>query len=98
MLGKFLDGDDVDFDYEKVDNDADLDDIDQIDQDKEDKYFESDDDLDDQEDVIIGNVTGNDFTDTSEDELDVYMRQLNRNVKFIKQTKRTEICACLTSK
>lgn len=87
MYENFLEGKDKDFDYSAVDNNSDLDDLEQIGQDKEDKYFDDDDD----EHYVMETSHSPEFKgekierDDSEDELDIYMKHLNRHPTVVKQ-------------
>lgn len=73
MYGKFLSGEDSEFfDYATVDANEEYDDTLETDQDYEDKYFEED-----SEDTPAQQVINED----TEDELDVYMKHLERNLK-----------------
>ncbi|KAH8269736.1 hypothetical protein KR018_008659 [Drosophila ironensis] len=78
MTRRFLSGEDKDFDYTAVDDNAMLDDLKQIEQDEEDAYFDSDSngDLDDGEVVEQAKETKE---ASSEDELDIYMRHLSKH-------------------
>lgn len=76
MKERFLSGKDSDFDYAAVDDNAQLDDLQQIERDEEDAYFEcSDDDDDDDEHDVAAQRAEED----AEDELDIYMRHLNKH-------------------
>lgn len=74
MYSKFLSGSDKEFDYKSVDDNDEYDNLTEISHDEESKYFDSeeieDDDKTPENDVVKAE-------DESEDELDVYMRQLN---------------------
>ncbi|XP_016989357.1 coiled-coil domain-containing protein 97 isoform X2 [Drosophila rhopaloa] len=74
MKERFLSGEDKDFDYTAVDDNALLDDLKQIEQDEEDAYFE---DSDDEEE--LGEHTTEAKEASSEDELDIYMRHLSNH-------------------
>lgn len=75
MKERFLSGKDSDFDYTAVDDNAQLDDLQQIERDGEDAYFEcSDDDDDDEHDDAAQRAE-----EDAEDELDIYMRHLNKH-------------------
>lgn len=75
MKERFLGGEDKDFDYAAVDDNAQLDDLRQIEQDEEDAYFE---DSDDEEELP---EQANEPKDASseEDDLDIYMRHLSNH-------------------
>ncbi|XP_041449739.1 coiled-coil domain-containing protein 97 [Drosophila obscura] len=74
MKERFLSGEDHDFDYTAVDDDATLDDLKLIEQDEEDAYFETSDEEDEQPEAEPEPAAS-----SSEDELDVYMRHLNNH-------------------
>lgn len=74
MYSNFLSGKDSDFDYTTVDQNEEYDDIVEINQDCEDKYFE-----DVSEDSPAQQITNDE--DGSEDELDIYMKHLEKNLK-----------------
>ncbi|KAH8412795.1 hypothetical protein KR009_005754 [Drosophila setifemur] len=74
MKERFLSGEDKDFDYSAVDDNAQLDDLKQIEQDEEDAYFE---DSDDEEEMI--EQAREEKEASSEDELDIYMRHLSNH-------------------
>lgn len=74
MYSNFLSGKDTDFDYTTVDDNEEFDDIVETNQDCEDKYFE-----DISEDSPAQQITND--NDASEDELDVYMKHLEKNLK-----------------
>lgn len=74
MKERFLSGEDKDFDYTAVDDNAQLDDLKQIEQDEEDAYFE---DSDDEEELDERADEKEDAS--SEDELDIYMRHLSKH-------------------
>ncbi|CAH1160269.1 unnamed protein product [Phaedon cochleariae] len=71
MYQNFLDGKDEDFDYDTVDTNTSYDNIDEMDQDAEEKYFDADD-----VEENGGELGG---TESSEDELDIYMNALRQN-------------------
>lgn len=71
MHSKFLSGEDADFNYADVDDNLDYDNIELQSQDQEDKYFDAD---DDSTSCIQANEPA---SDSSEDELDVYMKQIS---------------------
>lgn len=77
MYSKFLSGSDKDFDYKSVDENYEFDNLTEISQDEEAKYFDS-------EEIEIDDKTPENYVvkaeDESEDELDVYMRQLNDEI------------------
>ncbi|XP_017859922.1 PREDICTED: coiled-coil domain-containing protein 97 [Drosophila arizonae] len=77
MKERFLSGQDTDFDYTAVDDNAQLDDLKQIERDEEDAYFESS----DGEDPVAAAAAAADDTvlDEGEDDLEVYMRHLNQH-------------------
>ncbi|EDW04065.1 coiled-coil domain-containing protein 97 [Drosophila grimshawi] len=81
MKERFLSGQDQDFDYASVDDNAQLDDLKQIERDEEDAYFESSDNDDDhnKEEVRPVAPERRSSNDEDEDELDVYMRHLNKH-------------------
>lgn len=72
MHSKFLSGEDADFNYADVDDNLDYDHIELQSQDQEDKYFDADDDSG--SDGI--NEINDRANDSSEDELDTYMKQI----------------------
>lgn len=78
MKAKFLNGEDKEFDYNEVDNNAELDDLQQLNQDKEDEYFGES-----SEEDCIERMDDDDDDDEekkeSDDDLDVYMSHLNRH-------------------
>ncbi|XP_017029557.1 coiled-coil domain-containing protein 97 [Drosophila kikkawai] len=74
MKERFLGGEEKDFDYTAVDDNAQLDDLKQIEQDEEDAYFK---DSDDEEELP---EQANESKESSEeDELDIYMRHLSNH-------------------
>ncbi|XP_017132658.1 coiled-coil domain-containing protein 97 [Drosophila elegans] len=75
MKERFLSGEDKDFDYTAVDDNALLDDLKQIEQDEEDAYFEDSDD----DDEKLGELSTEAKEASSEDELDIYMRHLSNH-------------------
>jgi len=77
MKERFLSGQDTDFDYTAVDDNVLLDDLKQIERDEEDAYFECTDDDDDDDAFAIDKQPPS--GDDGEDELDVYMRHLNKH-------------------
>lgn len=82
MKERFLSGKDSDFDYSAVDDNVQLDDLQQIERDEEDAYFEgSDDDDGDDDDDGQENKTQSVALreQDDEDELDIYMRHLNKH-------------------
>ncbi|KAI8118562.1 hypothetical protein FF38_03917 [Lucilia cuprina] len=84
MHEQFLTGQDEEFDYTNVDDNAQFDDLTLINQDKEDKYFDESDDEEDAHDGNERNVDGckpnkMEQDEESEDELDVYMSHLNKH-------------------
>ncbi|KAH8263015.1 hypothetical protein KR044_003268, partial [Drosophila immigrans] len=72
MKERFLSGQDKDFDYSAVDDNAQLDDLKQLERDEEDAYFEDSDDEEEQQQAQHPVVD-------EDDELDVYMRHLNQH-------------------
>ncbi|KAH8237923.1 hypothetical protein KR032_008069 [Drosophila birchii] len=72
MKERFLQGEDKDFDYTAVDDNAQLDDLKQIEQDEEDAYFEDS----DEEEELPESKEG---ASSEEDELDIYMRHLSNH-------------------
>lgn len=72
MHANFLSGEDADFNYCDVDDNLEYDNIELQSQDQEDKYFDGDDDSN-----ISFNETNEGENDTSEDELDAYMKQIS---------------------
>lgn len=85
MYSNFLCGKDKDFNYQTVDENAELDNIQEEDQDKEDAYFESY-DSDDAENEMKGISIENGsekMGDASEeeDELDIYMKHIEQHLK-----------------
>lgn len=77
MKERFLSGKDSDFDYSGVDDNVQLDDLQQIERDEEDAYFDgSDDDDEGHEDEAQSVVLQE---DDHEDDLDIYMRHLNKH-------------------
>ncbi|XP_023166109.2 coiled-coil domain-containing protein 97 [Drosophila hydei] len=77
MKERFLSGQDTDFDYTAVDDNAQLDDLKQIERDEEDAYFESSDE--DEIAAAVDEVPLKLPNSSDEDELDVYMRHLNQH-------------------
>ncbi|XP_030383883.1 coiled-coil domain-containing protein 97 [Scaptodrosophila lebanonensis] len=74
MKERFISGDDKDFDYTAVDENALLDDLKQIEQDEEDAYFEASDNEEATESAKPVHSS-----EDSEDELEVYMRHLHNH-------------------
>ncbi|XP_055916536.1 coiled-coil domain-containing protein 97 [Eupeodes corollae] len=82
MKAKFLNGQDKEFDYSQVDDNAELDDLNQLNQDKEDEYFGESSEED--ENGCISRMDDEDDLDRrlneeSDDDLDVYMSHLNQH-------------------
>lgn len=91
MYSNFISGHDRDFDYKTVDDNPDYDNLEQQNRDAEDKYFAEDDNDDDYDDVeeekeemenhhnngILENSIQSAHSNSSEDELDVYMKQFS---------------------
>ncbi|KAH8376595.1 hypothetical protein KR093_000184, partial [Drosophila rubida] len=73
MKERFLSGQDLDFDYSAVDDNAQLDDLKQLERDEEDAYFDGSEDDDEAEHKEHQPVLEED------DDLDVYMRHLNQH-------------------
>ncbi|KAH8281468.1 hypothetical protein KR054_000830 [Drosophila jambulina] len=78
MKERFLQGEDKDFDYTAVDDNAQLDDLKQIEQDEEDAYFE-DSDSDEEEELPEQANESKEAASSEEDELDIYMRHLSNH-------------------
>lgn len=78
MCSNFLQGKDETFDYATVDDNPEYDNIEIQNQDAEDKYFESDDEDTGGNDVERGEGP---MSEEEEDELDVYMKNINQNGK-----------------
>lgn len=72
MHSKFLSGEDTDFNYAEVDDNVDYDYIELQSQDQEDKYFDGDDDSN-----TSFNQINEPANDSSDDELDTYMKQIS---------------------
>lgn len=85
MHAHFLSGKDKEFDYTTVDDNADYDNIELQAQDEEDKYFDADDDDVDEVieiqtiSTIEKTLKESSISSESEDELDLYMKQINEN-------------------
>ncbi|XP_068143981.1 coiled-coil domain-containing protein 97 [Drosophila tropicalis] len=77
MQERFLSGEDSDFDYTAVDDNAIFDDLKQIEQDEEDAYFDEDEDPVEQVEMASEQNAGD--VSSSEDELDIYMRHLQQH-------------------
>ncbi|ALC38905.1 CG7810 [Drosophila busckii] len=75
MKERFLTGQDEDFDYAAVDNNAQLDDLQQIEQDAQDAYF----DEDEASNIPAASAPRDVSDEESEDELERYMRHLNNH-------------------
>ncbi|CRL01107.1 CLUMA_CG014322, isoform A [Clunio marinus] len=77
MYSNFLSGKDSEFfDYDTVDKNEEYDDTLEVEQDFEDKYFEGD----DSNDSSIADEN-QEINEESEDELDIYMKHLENNLK-----------------
>lgn len=83
MYQSFLDGKDEEFDYSSVDNNEKYDNIDVISKDEEEKYFDSE----DPEEVCMEDAIK---TESSEDELDIYMNALNQHPTVVQLSKEIE--------
>ncbi|XP_050079181.1 coiled-coil domain-containing protein 97 [Anopheles maculipalpis] len=79
MHARFLAGEDKEFDYTEIDDSSAYDDLDTVDHDEQEKYFNRDDESDAGEDAGMHIETGEE--DESEDDLDIYMRHLNRHLE-----------------
>ncbi|XP_034474153.1 coiled-coil domain-containing protein 97 [Drosophila innubila] len=79
MKERFLSGQDKDFDYTAVDDNVLLDDLKQIERDEEDAYFNCSDDDDNNDNGAFAIDKQSPSGDDGEDELDVYMRHLNKH-------------------
>jgi len=79
MKERFLSGQDKDFDYTAVDDNVLLDDLKQIERDEEDAYFDCSDDDDNDDNGAFAIDKQSPSGDDGEDELDVYMRHLNKH-------------------
>lgn len=75
MYQNFLDGNDEEFDYKTVDDNEAYDNIDIVNNDEEDKYF----DEEQPEELNMNVDVGNRASESSEDELDIYMNALNQH-------------------
>ncbi|XP_068632762.1 coiled-coil domain-containing protein 97 [Battus philenor] len=86
MYSSFLDGRDVDIDYDSIDNNDQYDDLQQISQDAEDKYFDSENnDVDNlEEHMELVQEYGKKLSiDQSTDSLDVYMKHIDNKINSI---------------
>lgn len=72
MCMKFLEGKDKEFDYTNIDENTEYDDLETQARDAEEKYFDAD-----ESDMENGRST-NDIEDDSDDELDTFMKELNK--------------------
>lgn len=80
MCENFLQGNDKEFDYASVDENAEYDDIETENQEAEDKYFDASSSDDDNNQITTDNVPHTE--EASDDELDIYMKnvyELNKN-------------------
>uniref|UniRef100_A0A182JQX0 DUF2052 domain-containing protein n=1 Tax=Anopheles christyi TaxID=43041 RepID=A0A182JQX0_9DIPT len=90
MHARFIAGEEEEFDYTQVDNSDDYDDLDTVEQDEQEKYFDQEED----DEVESGAVPCNRMEvedDESEDDLDVYMRHLNRHLEQQQRTVTVEV-------
>uniref|UniRef100_A0A1Q3FDD1 Putative coiled-coil domain protein n=1 Tax=Culex tarsalis TaxID=7177 RepID=A0A1Q3FDD1_CULTA len=78
MYSRFIAGEDVEFDYSKVDESMELDNLDIVEQDEQERYFDTDDGETEQVKADEGCKMQQD--DESEDDLDVYMRHLEKHL------------------
>ncbi|XP_052899679.1 coiled-coil domain-containing protein 97 [Anopheles moucheti] len=86
MHARFIAGEEEDFDYTQVDDSEKYDDLVKMNQDAEEKYFDKEDETEsngDEEDGLKMNV---EQAVESEDELDIYMRHLNRHLEQQQRT------------
>ncbi|XP_049283910.1 coiled-coil domain-containing protein 97 [Anopheles funestus] len=91
MHARFIAGEDEEFDYTQVDDSEKYDDLVEINQDAEEKYFDKEDEQDSNdrnEDALNMSV---DQAEESEDELDIYMRHLNRHLEQQQKMSATNI-------
>lgn len=79
MYSNFLSGKDKDFfDYSTVDDNEDYDNVQENDQDEEDRYFDESDESQQNEEMITSDKNND---DTEEDDLDIYMKHLEKQIK-----------------
>uniref|UniRef100_A0A182Y073 DUF2052 domain-containing protein n=1 Tax=Anopheles stephensi TaxID=30069 RepID=A0A182Y073_ANOST len=83
MHARFIAGEEKEFDYTQIDDSDAYDDLDTVDHDEQEKYFNLDDESDvpdgnDGEDAMQVEPTGE---ESEEDDLDSYMRHLNRHLE-----------------
>lgn len=84
MYSSFIEGRDIDFDYDSVDNNEDYDDLEQISQDAEDKYFDSE--LNDSETLEEHMTLIQEYSlkkyhnDDDDDPLDVFMEHITNKL------------------
>uniref|UniRef100_A0A182MHZ3 CCD97-like C-terminal domain-containing protein n=1 Tax=Anopheles culicifacies TaxID=139723 RepID=A0A182MHZ3_9DIPT len=85
MHARFIAGEEEDFDYTQVDDSEKYDDLVKMSQDAEEKYFDKEDETESNavEDDTRMNV---EQAEESEDELDIYMRHLNRHLEQQQRT------------
>uniref|UniRef100_A0A182NUC7 DUF2052 domain-containing protein n=1 Tax=Anopheles dirus TaxID=7168 RepID=A0A182NUC7_9DIPT len=82
MHARFIDGEEGEFDYTQVDDSLEYDDLKIVERDEQERYFDEDDEPDD----MSSQQAVNDQGDESEDDLDVYMRHLNRHLEQQERT------------
>lgn len=84
MCSSFIEGRDVDFDYNTVDNNEEYDDLEQISQDAEDKYFDSE---DNDAETLEGHMQHvqeyrrKNSNDSNSDPLDVFMQHISNKLQ-----------------
>uniref|UniRef100_A0A182PMQ1 DUF2052 domain-containing protein n=1 Tax=Anopheles epiroticus TaxID=199890 RepID=A0A182PMQ1_9DIPT len=77
MHARFIAGEEEEFDYAQVDNSDDYDDLDTVEQDEQEKYFDDEEDNDESR----SRMEVEQCDEESEDDLDIYMRHLNRHLE-----------------
>uniref|UniRef100_A0A182QBS3 CCD97-like C-terminal domain-containing protein n=1 Tax=Anopheles farauti TaxID=69004 RepID=A0A182QBS3_9DIPT len=82
MHARFIAGEEEEFDYTQVDDSHEYDDLKIVERDEQERYFDEDDEPDDRSSQQAGNDQG----EESEDDLDVYMRHLNRHLEQQQRT------------
>ncbi|CAH2236303.1 jg27755 [Pararge aegeria aegeria] len=86
MYSSFIEGRDLDFDYNSVDNNEEYDDLQQISQDAEDKYFDSEDnDAETLEEHMqhVQEYGRKNSSDSNSDPLDVFMQHISNKLQKI---------------
>lgn len=76
MYSRFIAGEDEEFDYSKVDESMELDNLDIVEQDEQERYFDTEED-----EEVVEDCSNMQQDEESEDDLDVYMRHLEKHLE-----------------